>query len=77
LLDLDESASGAIYPVDGETFSKVGEFGSEVEVADERRCSGDDEQEVFDEAGESAKEVDGLLLTISAGAIGFGSVEEG
>ena len=53
------------------------EFGSEVEVADEMRRAGDEEEQVFKEAAECAEEVDGLFLAVGAAAIGFRGVEEG
>jgi hypothetical protein len=46
-LDLDEGAGGGVDPVDGEAFARGGEFGFEIDVADEARGSGDDEEQVF------------------------------
>ena len=76
LFDLDEGAGGAIDPVDREALGEVVEFGGEVEVADEGGGSGDDEEEIFNEAAEGAEEVDGFQLAVGAGAVGFGGVEE-
>ncbi len=76
LFDLDEGAGGAVDPVDGEALGEAVEFGGEVEVADEGGGSGDDEEQIFNEAAEGAEEVDGFLLAVGAGAVGFGGVEE-
>ena len=48
----------------------------DVEVADEVGGAGDDEEQVFEQAAEGAEEVDGFLLAVGAGAVGFGGVEE-
>ena len=52
------------------------ELGGEIEIADQRRRAGHDEQQIFNEAAESAEEVDGLLLAVGAGAVGLGGMEE-
>lgn len=76
LLDLDEGAGGAVDPVDGEAFREAGEFGVQIEVADERRGSGHDEQQVLNEAAEGAEQVEGLLLAVGAAAVGVRGAEE-
>jgi len=53
--DIVESARGAVDPVDGETFGKMGELGRDVEVADQGGRAGDEEQKVFEETAERAQ----------------------
>ena len=60
----------------GEALGEAVEVGGEIEVADEGGRAGDDEQQIFNEAAESAEQVDGLLLAVGAGAIAFSGVEE-
>ena len=76
LLDLGEGAGGGIDPVDGQILRQAVEFGGEVEVADELRRAGVDEEQVFKQAAQGAKEIDGLFLAVGAGAVAFSGVEE-
>ena len=47
-----------------------------IEVADQVRRAGHDQQQVFNQAAEGAQQVDGLLLAVGAGAIALRGVEE-
>ena len=55
LLHLDEGAGGGVDPVYAETLSEPAEFGFEVDVADELGRSGDDEEQIFNEAARGAE----------------------
>ncbi len=67
---------GGVNPVYTYVLCKASDFGFDVEIADELRRAGDDEEQVFDEAAEGAEQVDGLLLAVGSGAVALCGVEE-
>ena len=77
MLHLDEGASGAVDPVDSEPFGEARQLSGEIDVANERRRSGNHEQQIFNQAGERAQQIDGFLLAVGASAIALGGVEKG
>src|SRR6185437_7270383 len=76
LLDLREGAGGAVDPVDVESLSHAFKLGLEIDVADERRCSGKDEQQVLNQSAQGAQQVQCLFLAFGACAVRLGGAEE-
>ena|ERR1035441_6512253 len=78
LLDLGEGSSGTVDPVDCESrvADELGQFGFEVEVANEARRARDDKEQILNEAAQSTQKIDGFFVAVGAGAITLCGVEE-
>ena len=71
-----EAAGGGLDPVPSDSRGHGGELALEVNVADELRGFGFDEEQVFEEGGCGAEEAFGFFLSFGSGAVGFSNVEE-
>jgi len=74
---LNEGAGGVVDPLDAYALREAGKFGFDVQVADKAWRSGDDEEQVFNEAAEGAEEAEGFLRSVGAGAVLLGGLEKG
>ena len=71
-----QAAGGGFDPVEGYRRGHSGQLFLEIDVADEVRGFGFEEEQVFEEGGSGANEGFGFFLAFGAGAVGFGDVEE-
>ena len=76
-MDGVQAADGGFEPGEVEGVGEALEFGADVYVAEAVGSAAVEEQDVFEDAGHSAKEGGGFNLAVGPGAIGFGHLEEG
>ena len=68
-VDLVEAAAGVFDPGEGDRGGETLEVGTEIDVADQLRGSGEQEQQVFEEQGEGAQQGRGSGLALGSGAV--------
>ena len=76
-LDGVEASDGRLDPVEADGVGEALEVGFFVDIAETLGGAGLEEEDVFEEAGEGAKEGGGLGVAVGAGAVGLGHAEEG
>ena len=76
LLHLNEGAGGIVNPIDRQVLGHAAELGGEVDVADEVRRAGNNQQQILKQAAGGAEQADHLLLAVCAGAELFRDLEE-
>lgn len=91
LFYLAQGAGGRVNPVDGsfldsgldggsllrgDVLGEGGQLRGQVKVTDELRGAGDDEEQVFKQTAQGAKQADGFFLAVGAEAVALGGVEK-